>query len=72
MEAGWKAQGKEVTPIVVENFKAQNAVKMAYLNTMYKAIDAKYGNMDNFLHKGLDLSNTQLKQLQANYLTSAK
>ena len=72
MEAGWKAQGKEVTPTVLENLKAQNAVKIADLITMYKAINAKYGNMDNFLHKGLGLSNTQLKQLQANYLTSAK
>ncbi|KRL93273.1 tyrosine-protein phosphatase [Levilactobacillus hammesii] len=71
-EAGWKAQGKTLTPTVVANFKAQNGVKMAYLNTMYKAVNTKYGNMDNFLHKGLGLTNTQLKQLRANYLTSAK
>jgi len=71
-EAGWKAQGKTVTPTVVANFKAQNDVKMAYLNTMYKAVNTKYGSMDNFLHKGLGLTNTQLKQLRANYLTAAK
>lgn len=71
-EAGWKAAGKDLTPTVVANFKATNGVKMAYLNTMYKAVNSKYGNMDNFLHKGLGLSNTQLKQLRANYLTPAK
>jgi len=71
-EAGWKAAGKDLTPTVISNFKAQNGVKMAYLNTMYKAVNTKYGNMDNFLHKGLGLSNKQLKQLQANYLTPAK
>ncbi|WP_125574414.1 tyrosine-protein phosphatase [Levilactobacillus huananensis] len=71
-EAGWKAQGKELTPTVIANFKAQNGVKMAYLNTMYKAINTKYGNMDNFLHKGLGLSNTQLKHLRSSYLTPAK
>ena len=70
--AGWKANGKPVTATVKGNFEAMNGVQMAYLNTMYKAIDAKYGNMHNFLHKGLGLSNTQLKQLQANYLTAAK
>lgn len=71
-EAGWKAQGKPVTPVVISNFKAQNDVRMVYLNTMYKAIDKNYGGMKNFLHKGLGLSNAQLKKLQANYLTAAK
>lgn len=71
-EASWKAQGKTLTPTVVSNFKAQNGVRMAYLNAMYKAINHKYGSMKKFLHKGLGLSNAQLKQLQHNYLTSAK
>lgn len=71
-EAGWTKGGKTLTPIVVSNFKAQNGVQMAYLNTFYKAIDKNYGSMNGFLHKGLGLSNTQLKQLQANYLTPAK
>ncbi|MFC6260543.1 tyrosine-protein phosphatase [Levilactobacillus fujinensis] len=71
-EAGWKAQGKPLTPTVIANFKDQNGVKKSYIDTMYKAINTKYGSMDNFLHKGLGLSNAQLKQLQANYLTPAK
>ena len=68
---GWTAKGNKVTPIVKGNFEAMNGVQMAYLNTMYKAINTKYGSMKNFLHKGLGLSNTQLKQLQTNYLTAA-
>ncbi|WP_203640340.1 tyrosine-protein phosphatase [Levilactobacillus andaensis] len=71
-EAGWKAQGKALTPTVIANFKDQNGVKKSYIDTMYKAINTKYGSMDNFLHKGLGLSNAQLKQLRANYLTPAK
>ncbi|AKP64130.1 tyrosine-protein phosphatase [Levilactobacillus koreensis] len=71
-EAGWKAQGKTLTPTVIANFKDENGVQKAYLNAMYKAIDVKYGSMSKFLHKGLGLTNAQLKQLQANYLTPAK
>ncbi|WP_143461284.1 tyrosine-protein phosphatase [Levilactobacillus enshiensis] len=71
-EAGWKAQGKTLTPTVIANFKDENGVQKAYLNATYKAIDAKYGSMAKFLNKGLGLTNAQLKSLQANYLTPAK
>lgn len=69
--AGWKKQGKTVTPIVTANYQAMNGVQKSFLNVFYKTINQKYGNMNGFLHKGLGLTNAQLHQLQANYLTAA-
>ncbi|GLB46380.1 hypothetical protein WR164_03590 [Philodulcilactobacillus myokoensis] len=39
------------------------------LNRFYSTIEAKYGNMDNYLHKVIGLSNKDIKKLRANYLT---
>ncbi|MGP4117327.1 tyrosine-protein phosphatase [Levilactobacillus zymae] len=47
-------------------------VQSSYLNSSFKAINAKYGNVTNYLHKGLGLTTHDLTQLQKIYLATPK
>ncbi|KRK95389.1 protein tyrosine serine phosphatase [Levilactobacillus acidifarinae DSM 19394] len=47
-------------------------VQSSYLNTSFQAINAKYGNVTTYLHKGLGLTNHDLAQLQKAYLATPK
>lgn len=46
------------------------SVKPQYLEAAFKAIDEHYGNLDNYLHTGLDLDVTELKTLRQRYLST--
>lgn len=52
----------------LQTVKALEDVKPAYINATYSAVKKHYGTMDNFLNKGLRVSNTDIAKLRAMYL----
>jgi len=64
------AKAKGASPAMIANLKAVMGVQKSYLNASFKAIDKKYGNVNNYQHKGLGLSNKDLQKLQKNYLSA--
>lgn len=52
----------------LQTVKALEDVKPAYINATYSAVKKHYGSMDNFLNKGLKVTNSDIAKLRAMYL----
>jgi len=66
--AALTAKGVSKKSLDYKRKKAMDAVKMAYINTSYKLIKKDYGSMNNFLHKGIGLTNSDITKLRKMYL----
>lgn len=51
-----------------QDFASNWGVKRSWLEVSFATIDKQFGSMDNFIHKGLGLSDQDIEKLQAAYL----
>lgn len=66
--AALTAKGVAKNSLDYKRTKAMDDVRMAYLNTSYRLIKKDYGSMNNFLHKGIGLSDHDITKLRQMYL----
>ena len=53
----------------VENITAMMEVRKSYLQTAYDTMEKEYGGVNGYLKKGLGLTNKDISNLKAIYLT---
>ena len=53
----------------VENITAMREVRKSYLQTAYDTMEKEYGGVNGYLKKGLGLTNKDISNLKAIYLT---
>lgn len=59
---------KNESEVIIENCIALASVSPDYLNAALETIKENYGNMNNYLHEHMELSDSDLKELRNKYL----
>lgn len=59
---------KDESEVIIENSIALASVSPDYLNAAIETIKCHYGNMDNYLHEHMELSDSDLQDLRNKYL----